>query len=894
LILLVLSSTGFPSMAQNFISGPDSSQLILDTTSTQENINIPLINIDSLPQTMIDSMLGLPNDAPEVSQDSGKTQAVDAPVNYSAVDSLVYSIQEQKVYLYKSGVIEYKSINLQADQIEFNMGSEAVLATGSIDSMGQEVGKPDFSEGSESFQAKKISYNFRTKKGIITDIFTEQEGGYLHSATTKRHPNDHIHMKNGKYTTCDAPHPHFYIALTKAKSIPNDKIISGPAYIVLADVPIPIGIPFGFFPSNQINQSGFLLPTYGEEERRGFYLRNGGFYFALNQYFDLAMTGDIYTNGTWGLRTRSNYKKNYKFNGSFGINYFENVSGEEGLENYQKSKDFAVLWSHSQDSRANPNQTFRASVDFSTSSYDQNHQRNINNVLRSTKRSSVSFSRTWPGTPFNLSANLDATQNSQTRTVDLNLPTMNFNMNRIYPLKRKNASGAQKWYEKLQLSYTATLANKLHASEDSLLQKTSFSDFNNGYQHSIPLSIPLNFLNYFTLSPNVRYSGVVFTNSLNPRYYSASENPSGSMRDSVVIDTVPGLHYAHAIVPSIGLSLTPKIFGMYQFRENSRIEAIRHVISPSASFSLTPDMKGITPDYYQEVQIDSLGNTRILPKYDESIYRTPVPSGRQGSLSLNLKNTVEMKLKSKSDTSDAMTKVKILDNLNFSTNYNIFKDSLKWSVIRMTGNTSFFKRTVSLRFGGTFNPYAYVVDEETGRTHDIDKALITTENRLFRMTGLDFSIGMNFKSKQGSGSEEDGQMELANDATARLIDPTGFDQVAYGSYVDFEIPWTLGMDYNFRYTKPYDESNIIQSFRLRGDFSLTSQWKIGFNSGYDFKTKKITTTNISIHRDLHCWEMQVSIVPFGRYRSYSFQINIKSSILRDLMYEKGDTWYDNF
>jgi hypothetical protein len=826
--------------------------------------------------------------------DIGEKQAIDAPVDYKARDSIVYSISEQKVYLYGEATIEYGEIVLQADYIEFNMGNEAVFARGTLDSAGAEVGKPEFTEGSETFQCKKLSYNFRTKKGIITDIFTEQEGGYLHSAITKRHPNDHIHMKNGKYTTCDAPHPHFYIALTKAKSIPDDKIVAGPAYIVLEDVPLPIGIPFGFFPSTRTSQSGFLIPQYGEEERRGFYLRNGGFYFSLSEYIDLALQGDIYTNGTWGIKARSNYRKRYKFSGNLGINFMENIIGEKGLENYSKNRDVAIRWTHSQAAQANPNQSFRASVDFTTSSYDQNFSRNINNVLRSTKRSSVSYSRVFPNSPFNLSASMSATQNSQTKLMDLNLPSVNFSMNRIYPLKRRKAAGKTRWYEKFQLSYTAQLENRLNTYTDSLFTSTKLADFENGYSHNIPASLALNFLNYFTFSPSVRYSGVVFTKSISPRWLEDFQYPDGRTVDTLIVDTIPGLHYAHAVVPSVGLTFTPRVYGMYTFREKSRIEAIRHVISPSASFSMVPDMSGIVPNYYQEVQIDSTGRTRVYPLYDESVFSVPVPSGRSGSVSLSLKNNVEMKLKPKSDSIEESTKVKLLDNLNFTTSYNIFKDSMKWSLVRMSGNTSLFKRKVSLRFGGTFNPYAWVTDAN-GRKHDIDRALIITDKRLFRVTGLDFSVGMNFSSNQGSGRQEEGEdVELANDATARLVNPTGFDQINYSSYVDFTIPWTLGIDYNFRYTKPYDESKIIQSVRIRGDFSLTPKWKIGYNSGFDFTKMEVTTTNLSIHRDLHCWEMSVSLVPFGTYRSYSFTINIKSAILRDLQYEKGDTWYDNF
>jgi lipopolysaccharide assembly outer membrane protein LptD (OstA) len=821
-------------------------------------------------------------------------QSIDSPVEYFAADTIDYNIEEQKVYLFPEASITYKEITLKADYIEFDMGTERVYARGRIDTLsGEEIGRPEFTEGDETFECKELSYNFRTGKGFMKDIFTEQEGGYLHSATTKRHPNDHVHMKNGMYTTCDAAHPHFYLALTRAKSIPGDKIISGPAYLVLEDVPLPLGIPFGFFPSNQTNQSGFILPTYGEEERRGFYIRNGGFYLALSDYFDFAITGDVYTNGTWGLRTNSKYQKRYKFNGSLGFNLFENVSGEKGLENYSKSRDFSIRWSHSQDARANPYQNLRASVNFSTTQYDQNHTRNINNVLRSTKQSSVSYSRLFPNAPFNLSASASASQNSQTRMVGLNLPQASLNMNRVYPFKRKSGGGKARFYEKLQLGYSSTFDNRLSAHEDSLFTTVGLSDFDMAYQHNIPVSLPINFLGHFTLSPSVRYTGVLFTKSISPTYYDAASNPSGSGRDTLMIDTIPGMRYAHAYVPSVGMSFTPKIYGMYQFREKSRIVAIRHVISPSASFSYSPDMAGKVPDYYQEVQIDSLGNTRTYSLFDETVYRTPVARGRSGSINFNLKNNIEMKLKSDVDTVEETTKVKLLDNLNFSTNYNIFKDSMKWAPVRMSANTSFFKKKVNLRVGGTLNPYSYVMDEN-GRGTNINAALLKTDKRLARLTNLDLSMGMRFSSQKGGGNRRIEEEGLENDPTADLVNPLGDNEVYASSYVDFDIPWSISFNYNFRYTKPFEEHKIIQSLRFNGDFSLTPKWKIGFNSGYDFTAKKVSTTNLNIHRDLHCWEMQVSVVPFGKYRSYSFQINIKSAILKDLSYEKRDTWYDNF
>ena len=384
--------------------------------------------------------------------------AIDSPVNYKASDSIVYALNEKKVYLYGEAEIKYQEITLTAEIIEFDMGNEVVYARGDVDSLGKPFGRPVFEEKSDKFRSDELSYNFRTKKGVIKKIYSEQEGGYLHSDITKRQPNEEIHMKGGKYTTCDLEHPHFYIAMTKAKSIPGDKIVSGPAYFVIADVPLPIGVPFGFFPTTKTNKSGIMMPQYGEESRRGFYLRNGGYYLALSQYADLRVQADIYTNGTWGVRVGSAYRKRYRFNGSFNTNYFENVTGEKGI-NYSKSKDFAVIWSHSQDAKANPNRRFNASVNFSTGSYDQNHTRNINSVMRSTKQSSISYSKVWPNSPFNFSANMSASQNSIDRTMNLRIPQMSMNMNRIYPLRRKNRVGKPRWWEDLQVSYSSTLEN---------------------------------------------------------------------------------------------------------------------------------------------------------------------------------------------------------------------------------------------------------------------------------------------------------------------------------------------------------------------------------------------------------------------------------------------------
>jgi hypothetical protein len=824
-----------------------------------------------------------------------KTETIDSPVEYNARDSIVYDLQTKKVYLFGEGDVKYKDIALNASFVEFDMAKELVYARGTTDSTGKSIGKPAFSQGSEKFDSDTMEYNFRTKKGIIKQIFSEQEGGYLHSRITKRQPNNEIDLKDGMYTTCDLPHPHFWIEMTKAKSIPGDKIISGPAYFVIADVPVPIGIPFGFFPTTKTNKSGVLIPQYGEEQKRGFYLRNGGYYLALSDYLDLKLTGDIFTNGTWGARIGSTYRKRYKFSGNYSFSYYENKTGERGID-FSKSKDFAFVWSHSQDSKANPNRRFSANVNFTTGSYDRNHSRNINNVMQSTKQSSINFSKVWPNSPFNFNASANANQNSIDRSMNLRLPSMSLNMNRIYPFRSKNRVGKSKWYDDIQISYSSTLENRLN-TYDTLLFKSKLSDFNTAYQHNIPVSLNLKALNYFTISPNLRYTGVIFTKTVTP--YSSWDPkfqfPDTDIHpDTFMLDTVQNIRYAHAYVPSLSIDFSPKIFGMFTFREKSRIDAIRHVITPRASFTYTPDMEGKVPNYYNTVIVDSTGKTRTYSMFDESIYRTPVLSGRQGSVSLSLMNNIEMKLKPGTDTAEEVKKIKLLDNLNFSTRYDIFKDSMKWSTISMSGNTSLFKRMLNIRFGGRFDPYSYVVTKN-GTRRAINTSLLKDRHQLVRMTNFDFSTSINFKSKQKkSGSSATGATE-EGDPTARVAQTTTMgEENFYGQYVDFDIPWSLGVDYNFNYSRTKEKPEIIQSVRIRGDLSLTPKWKIGFNSGYDFTNRKVSMTNLNVYRDLHCWEMQITMVPFGQYRSYSFQINIKSAILRDLKYEQGDNWYDNF
>ena len=844
---------------------------------------------------------------------SGLAGGISDLVDYNADDSLVYSNDGGTVEMFNNAIITYGTIKLEAGYIKYEMQKSEVTAYGILDSTGTATQDPVFTDGEDSYEAKKIRYNFKTQRGFIEEVITEQEGGYLHSKETKKQKNGHIHMKDGKYTTCDAEHPHFYLAITKGISMPGDKIVAGPAYMVIEDVPLPIGIPFGFFPNSRKKTSGILIPKYGEEERRGFYLRDGGYYFAMNDYMDLRLTGDIYSNGTFGFRVGSNYRLRYKFSGNVNLQFFNNVTGYRNIEGFYKvSRDYSIGWSHAQAREASPNSNFRASVNLSSSSYDKLHTQSINSVVTNTKQSSISYTKNWPNSPFNLSASLNHSQNNNSGDVNMTLPKVSLNMGRINPFERKKRIGPKKWYEDIQLSYSSLLENRIKTKDTLLFTNTVWSDMRNGFRHEIPLSLNIKpfkkiaALQSLTITPNVSYKGMIYTGQTEKYIEDYTEQiiDGETVFTPNVVDTTytNRLSYAQAYLPRVSAGISPKIYGMYQFTGGGRLEAIRHVMSPSASFSYVPDMTGIQPNYYRDVY-DSINNELLSTYsiYEDQIYGTPTFNGASGSMSLSLKNNLEAKIRSKNDTIDEVKKVKLLDNFNLSTNYNFFnRDTLSpgWSPVSMNGNTRLFNNKLSVNFRGVMDPFGY--NDTRSRTAE---TYFSQTGKFARLTAASISMGMSFSS-QGSGKKDNQDEEeedpLLNTAFGKpgLDDPNRqFDanqDDQYGDYVDFEVPWSLKVDYSFSYTKPKEVSSIIQTIRLSGDLSLTPKWKIGFNTGYDIFNKKFSTTNLSLYRDLHCWEMRISVVPFGQWKSYNFQINAKSSILSDLKYNKRKAWQDNF
>ena len=797
-------------------------------------------------------------------------------VKYGAKDSIINSLDNKTVYLYGEAKIQYLTTELTAAYIKLSFEDETAEAKGVKDTTGNLIGKPVFKDGSQKFDCKELKYNYRTEKGIVKNIITEDGGGYVQGQRTKKVDSNVYCVKHGWYTTCDHhDHPHFYIEMNKAKMIKDDKVVAGFSHLVIEDVHLPLFIPFGFFPVTSKGSSGIIIPTYGEERMRGFNLKRGGYYLSINDYVDLTLLGDIYANGSWGLSVGSAYKVRYKASGNFRISSSTNFAGEEGLPDYSKSKDYSIRWTHTQDPKANPYSTFSASVDISSSKNDYYNYKNINDVANQRKQSSVSYSRRWPDSPFSMSMAFNHSQNSKDTTVSLSFPNLNFRMSQIYPLRAKDKVGELAWYDKIGMSYTADFKNSTPANlkEDKLFS-TSISKWKKGFQHKIPISASFKLIKDMTLSPSFNYTGVVNFNSINKVVDGYKINSSGVSTPNVVLDTLQGISYAQNYSASLSLSYAPKIFGMYNFSKDSKVAAIRHVVTPSINLSYVPKI-GVSNSKYNR-RYSYLDNDNSIAyqeyyKYENvGIFSVPrTPEKESGSIGLSLDNNIEMKLRTVSDSTDKVEtkKIKLLESFRISTRYDMFRDSMKWDQIALSARTSLFDRKLSLNFTGNIDPYALnAAGQRINQFH----------GGLGRLTRAGVSTSMNFSSDSGK-NKKDKEQYVGN----------------YADYVDFDVPWSVNIDYSYTYQKlGLQESTNTQIFRLNGDFSLTPKWKFGFNTGYDIERREVTATSFNIYRDLHCWEMTFNCVPFGTHQSFNFEIRIKSSLLQDLKLTKRDSWYD--
>ena len=825
---------------------------------------------------------------------------IEAPIVYDASDSIIVSLDGQKVYLYNNSKVTYQDIELTAYYIELNLETKEIYAEGIADSTGTLVQKPIFKQGAEEYEQETVRYNFETEKAFITKVVTEQGEGFILSDRTKKIGKETFITEKAKYTTCDAPHPHFYMHLSKAKVISNKKIITGPAYMVLEDFPIyfPI-LPFGYFPNSPTYSSGILIPMYGEEQNRGFFLRDGGYYWAANEYFDLAVKGDIYSKGSWGANLHTNYKVRYKFGGNFDFKYTLNKYGEKGLDTYNSSKQFQISWTHSQDPKANPNRTFSASVNFSTSGYDKQNsyigQQGGNNYLRNQKSSSISYTRKFENTPFNMSINLRHSQNSIDTTLTLSLPEMTFSMAKVYPFRKKNRAGPMKFYEKFGINYTGNIRNTISAKEYEILEKKFPEEWKNGIKHNIPVSFPsFNLMKYINVSPSISYNEKWYFKKYNYTYFEDETFVDERGREShVKTDTITGLSRVYDY--GYSLSTSTNIYGMFIPKNpDSKVKGIRHKITPSASFSYTPDFGDPRFGYWQKVQVDTLGNYNYFDVNANGVYGGSPSRGASGAISLSVNNNLEMKVldtkdTTKTDAEQKFKKVKIIDNLSFATSYNLIADSLNLSPISIRARTTV--AGVSINMGTILDPY-----EINDNYQKINEYVWNTRKgiqRLGRLTRANLSFGMNFSSQNKKKKEgEKNPVPEDPDNTDELIIPDLSE-----NYVNFNIPWSLGFDYSFSYSGPTSSSNpngkVTQTLGLRGNLSLTPKWKINMSTNFDINAGKFAYTTFNVNRDLHCWQMAFSFVPFGYAKSYSFTINAKASMLKDLRVQKNQSFYDN-
>ena len=774
---------------------------------------------------------------------------LDSEIEKFAEDSIYIDIGGKQVHLYGNAKITYKNTTITAAYILIDWIENTIFATSMKDSSNKDIGFPILTENKSSFKAKEITYNFKSKKSYVKQISTKEGDGYILGKIVKKMEDDVLYFKKGDYTTCDAEKPHYSIRSNKIKVIPGEKIITGPAYLTFFNIPTPLIFPFGYFPNNTKQSSGLIIPSYGESQELGFFLKNGGYYLPINEKADLTLKGDVYSKGTWNIKSNLNYKKRYKYNGSLNLSFANMMNSEKGFPDYNLKRDFFIRWKHSQDAKTNPNLQVSANVNAGTSTYHRNNLSNTNDYLSNTFQSNISLRKNWANTPFNLSSNLRHSQNTQSKMINLALPELSLNMNRIFPFKRDISK--DRWYEKIGIRYSMNAKNNISIADSLLFTNESLSKFRNGIKHTIPINTSLKLFNYLTLSPSINFT---------ERWYFSQidKNWDGN---SVIIDTIRNFTRAHEY--NISSSLNTKIYGLVQFKKG-KVKAIRHVLTPNLSFSYKPDFSKEKYNYYKEVQINNDGDKVLYSIMENGIYGSP-SKGESGNINLNINNVFEMKVKSKKDSSQSEKKIKLLESLNISTSYNLLKDSLNLSNINVNARTRILK-VLDINFSSTYDPY--ISNRE--KNNNINILEVNKNNRIARLKNLNTSLGLNINDNSFNKKNSDDNRSF------------------------MEIPWDLRLNYNLTYNKGYNSAEFadtIQSLNFSGNIKISNKWKLGFRSGYDFDSKDLTYTSIDIYRDLHCWELMFNYIPFGFQRSYTLTIQVKAPSLRDLKYERKRDWF---
>ncbi|MBR4520095.1 MAG: LPS-assembly protein LptD [Paludibacteraceae bacterium] len=855
---------------------------------------------------------------------------LDAPVSYSSSDSMVM-LGDGTAFLHGKGVINYKTMELDAEFIRMKSDSSTIYAVGVYDTLREEwVGKPVFKDGKDSYESGEITYNIKTQKGFIRNVVTEQGEGYIIAEKTKKVEGDEMMMAGGKYTTCDDhEHPHFYLRMTKAKVKPGDYIATGPAYLVVGDVPLPLAVPFGFFPFSKTYSSGLIMPTFGDEYERGLFLKGLGYYWAINDYMDLEVTGDIYTKGTWAVYAKSRYIKRYKFSGNINIEYRSDVRGEKELPTYSKSNSFRIAWTHTQDSKANPYSTFSANVNFSTSGYNQN---SINNYYRpeinsaNTTQSSVNYTQRFPDSPWTIGLNASITQRTSDSTLSVTAPSLTVNMSSIYPFKRKNPVGKERWYERIKMSYSGAFSNSITCKESYFFHSNFVKDWQNKITHSIPIDANFVLFKYLTVSPRISLRDKM--------YFQRVDQSWDMMNNELVRDTTQG--FFNVFDFDVSMSMSTKLYGFYTpYRKwfGDKIDRFRHVMTPSISFSYHPDFSTPWWQYYDSYQqpvgttvTDSLGNKMFVPVYDAAgmpmmetkkysrFTQGNAPQGASGTLSFSLDNNLEVKVRDDKDTTGQKPYkvISLIDNFGISGGYNFIADSMNWSKFTVSLRIKIPKVNYTINLQTQLDPYMYELDA-AGRPVHTNKQY-WHNGRFPHWNGVGTSINYTFNNQtfkklaerinkdkekksgtpEAGSSSADGEADHDHDHGDAASDRSPRTRPKAPTFSPTDIQWSLNLSYTIRYgevgsfdyEKMYPKMGLIQNLSMSGTLNFGKGWKVSATTSFDFKAKKFSYTNFNVTRDLHCWTMSASFVPFGPYKTYSFHIGVNASMLADLKYDK--------
>ena len=845
-----------------------------------------------------------------------RSNGIDAPVKYSAEDSLVYDAESGTAYLYGNSKVDYENMKLTSDKVHMNLDKSTVRATGTVDSTaeGGIKGKPVFTMGKDEYKSDTMAFNFKSKKGLIKGIYTEQQDGFLSGEVGKRDSTGSVYLQHGRYTTCDKPHPDFYIALSRAKVRPGKDVVFGPAYLVVADVPLPLAIPYGFFPFSKKYSSGFIMPSYGDESDRGFYLRDGGYYFAISDKWDLKLLGEIYTKGSWGVSAASNYRKRYRYSGSFLFSYQDSKTGDKGLPDFAEQESFKIQWNHRQDPKANPYSSLAASVNFATSSYERNNLNSMYNpqtLTQTTRTSSVSWSTGFSSIGLSLSATTNLAQNMRDSSIQITLPDLNISLSRFYPFKRKHLVGKERWYEKISMSYTGQLANSISTKEDKLLHSNLIKDWKNAFQHTIPVQANFTLFNYINVTPSFNFTDRMYSKKVTRGW-------DNILQKEVVRDTTYGFHNVYNWSMSVGAST--KLYGFWVPNRKlfgDKIQAIRHVITPQVSFSYAPNFGARRYGYYDSYQYtDASGNVKLIEysPYQDELYSVP-GKYKTEMISWDVSNNIEMKVKSDKDTT-GYKKISIIDELGASMSYNAAADYHRWSDLSMRLRLKWWKNyTFSLN--AQFATYAYELDAN-GKPY-VGNHTEWGYGRLPRFQGMsqNFSFTLNpEKLKKWFGrkdDKDDDKVSVDSDGPDTNIESNMDDDLEKGKYaakkkrgniaetdddgyMSFNMPWSLTIGYGITMREntagrfntktmryPY---KFTQTLNFSGNIRISDGWNINFSSGYDFENHAMSMTTASLSRDLHCFNMSASVV-LAPYTSYNFTFRCNAATLTDaLKYDK--------